>query len=94
MESSGVFRTDSIPSLSRIPKELGRGERKCELCGVTGGSIYYLMPKKVGFLYFKNHAKNVHATCLSCAGSTVVTGEERDRVLSGEARSENPVRHQ
>ncbi|WP_119069066.1 hypothetical protein [Rubrobacter indicoceani] len=87
MEPQGVFRTERIPSLSRIPKEVGRERRSCELCGVTGEHIYYLVPRKVAFLYFKHHSKNLHATCLSCGGSTVVTGPERDHILSG-SRSE------
>lgn len=76
-----VFRTDRIPSLSRIPKELGREERYCERCDETGTHILYRVPKKVVLLYVKNHPENVHATCIKCAWSTVLTGEERDRVL-------------
>jgi hypothetical protein len=33
-------------------------------------------------VYFKDHQKNLHATCLSCAHSTVITGPERERVLT------------
>jgi hypothetical protein len=33
-------------------------------------------------VYLKDHQKNLHATCLSCAHSTVLTGEERDKVFS------------
>lgn len=82
------FRPEKIPSLSRIPKEVGRGERTCERCGVTGENIYYLVPRKIAFLYFRDHPKNLHATCMSCAGSEVVTGEERDRVLRRNPREE------
>ncbi|WP_143533838.1 hypothetical protein [Rubrobacter radiotolerans] len=78
----GVFRTERIPSLSRIPKEVGREVRTCERCGVRGEHILYVVPKKVAFLYFRNHARNLHATCLSCAGSTLVTSPERERVLA------------
>ena len=76
-----VFRTDRIPSLSRIPKELGREERFCERCGEAGTHILYRVPKKVILLYVKDHPENVHATCIKCARSTVLTGEERDRAL-------------
>ncbi|MGI8650760.1 MAG: hypothetical protein ACR2KW_10345 [Rubrobacter sp.] len=82
MISGSVFKPERIPSLSRIPKEVGRGIRTCERCGVTGENIYYLVPRKIAFLYFRNHAHNLHATCMSCAGSTVVTGPERDGILS------------
>jgi hypothetical protein len=76
-----VFRTDRIPSLSRIPKELGREERYCERCDDTATHILYRVPKKVVLLYIKNHSENVHATCIKCARSTVLVGEERDRAL-------------
>jgi hypothetical protein len=33
-------------------------------------------------LYVKEHPENLHATCVSCARSTVLTGEERERILS------------
>ena len=79
---SGAFGTERIPSLSRIPKEVGRERRTCELCGVSGEHIFYVVPKKVAFFYFQNHARNLHATCLSCAGSTLVTGPERERILA------------
>lgn len=77
-----VFRTDRIPSLSRIPKELGREERYCERCDSRTQHILYRVPKKVALLYFKEHPENLHATCIACARSTVLTGEERERVLS------------
>ena len=76
-----VFRTDRIPSLSRIPKELGRKERFCERCGEASTHILYRVPKKVLLLYLKDHPENVHATCIKCARSTVLTGEERERAL-------------
>ena len=76
-----VFRTDRIPSLSRIPKELGREERYCERCYETSTHILYQVPKKVVLLYVKNHPENVHATCIKCARSTVLVGDERDRAL-------------
>ena len=77
-----IFRTDRIPSLSRLPKELGREERPCERCGATTEHILYRVPKKVVFLYLKEHPENLHATCIECAKSTVLTGEERDRVFA------------
>lgn len=87
MNLGGIFRPERIPSLSRIPKEVGRGERACERCGTTGENIYYIVPRKITFLYFRDHARNLHATCMSCAGSTLITGEERDRILEkGSAR--------
>ena len=76
-----VFRTDRIPSLSRIPKELGREGRPCERCGANTEHILYRVPKKVVFLYLKDHPENLHATCVQCAKSTILTGEDRDRVL-------------
>ena len=76
-----IFRTDRIPSLSRLPKELGREERPCERCDATTEHILYRVPKKIIFLYLKEHPENLHATCIECAKSTVLTGEERDRVL-------------
>ncbi len=74
---------DRIPSLSRIPKELGREERHCERCEARTEHILYRVPKKLVVFYVKNHSENVHATCATCARSTVLTGEERERVLSG-----------
>jgi hypothetical protein len=82
MSTSGIFRTDRIPSLSRIPKELGREERPCEGCGVRTEHILYRVPKKVVLIYIKEHPENLHATCVVCARSTVLTGEERERALS------------
>ena len=82
MSASGVFRTDRIPSLSRIPKELGREERFCERCGARTEHILYLVPKKVVLVYVRDHPENLHATCVVCAQSTVLGGEERERILS------------
>jgi hypothetical protein len=73
---------ERLPSLSRIPKELGREERYCERCEARTDHILYRVPKKMIFFYVKNHAGNIHATCISCARSTVLTGEERERALS------------
>src|SRR3712207_7233845 len=53
MSTFNVFRTDRIPSLSRIPKELGREERLCERCGVPTEHILYRVPKKVVLVYVK-----------------------------------------
>ena len=77
-----IFRTDRIPSLSRLPKELGREERFCERCEGRTEHILYRVPKKVVFLYLKEHPENLHATCIECAKSTVLTGEERERVFA------------
>ena len=77
-----VFRPDRLPSLNRLPQELGREERFCETCGETNVHILYRVPKKVVLLYLKDHPENVHATCIKCARSTVLAGEERDRALS------------
>ena len=77
-----IFRTDRIPSLSRLPKELGREERPCERCNDQTEHILYRVPKKVVLLYLKEHAENLHATCIVCAKSTVLTGEERERVFA------------
>jgi hypothetical protein len=82
MSMSNVFGPDRIPSLSRIPKELGREERFCERCGAQTEHILYRVPKKVVMVYVKEHPENLHATCIVCAKSTVLTGEERERVLS------------
>jgi hypothetical protein len=76
-----IFHPDRIPSLSRLPKELGREERFCERCGGRTEHILYRVPKKVVVLYIKEHSGNLHATCVVCAKSTVLTGEERERVL-------------
>ena len=77
-----VFHPDRLPSLSRLPKELGREERFCEACGEPAEHILYRVPKKMVLVYVKNHPENVHATCIKCARSTVLTGEERERALS------------
>ena len=77
-----IFRTDRIPSLSRLPRELGREERLCERCGTNTEHILYRVPKKIVFLYLKDHPENLHATCIVCAKSTILTGEERERVFS------------
>jgi hypothetical protein len=82
MSTSNVFRTDRIPSLSRIPKELGREERFCERCGARTEHILYRVPKKVVLIYIKEHPENLHATCVVCARSTILTGGERERILS------------
>lgn len=65
-----------------MPSELGREERDCERCGSRTEHILYRVPKKVILVYVKNHPENLHATCVECARSTVLTGEERERVLS------------
>ena len=79
----GIFNTDRIPSLSRLPSELGRRERFCERCGQSTQHILYLVPRRRAFvLYFKNHSQNVHATCIECARSVVLEGEEREAALS------------
>jgi len=77
-----IFRTDRIPSLSRLPRELGREERLCERCGANTEHILYRVPKKIAFLYVKEHPENLHATCIVCAKSTILTGEERERVFA------------
>ncbi len=77
-----IFRPDRIPSLSRLPKELGREKRFCESCGEATVHILYRVPKKVILLYIKDHPENLHATCIKCARSIVLTGEERERTLS------------
>lgn len=76
-----VFHPDRLPSLSRLPKELGREERFCAGCGEATVHILYRVPKKVVLVYLKDHPENVHATCIKCARSTVLTGEERRRAL-------------
>ncbi len=77
-----VFHPDRLPSLSRLPTELGRKERFCDACGESTEHILYRVPKKVILVYVKDHPENVHATCTKCARSTVLTGEERQRALS------------
>ena len=82
MSILSIFHPDRIPSLSRLPKELGREERPCERCGTRTEHIFYRVPKKVVLHYVKEHAENLHATCVVCARSTILTGEERERVLA------------
>lgn len=77
-----VFRPERLPSLNRLPKELGREERFCAECGEATVHILYRVPKKVLLLYVKDHPENLHATCIRCARSIVLTGEERERTLS------------
>ena len=77
-----IFHPDRIPSLSRLPKELGREERSCERCGTHTEHIFYRVPKKVILLYVKEHPENLHATCVVCARSIILTGEERERILA------------
>jgi hypothetical protein len=60
---------------------MGREERPCDRCGGSTEHILYRVPKKVAFLYIKDHPENLHATCVVCARSTVLGGEERERVL-------------
>jgi len=90
MSILSVFRTDRIPSLSRLPKELGREKRHCARCDGRTEHILYRVPKKVVVLYVKDHAENLHATCVVCAKSTVLTGEERDRILASLHDSQTP----
>jgi hypothetical protein len=82
MSILNIFHPDRIPSLSRLPKELGREERGCERCNEHTEHILYRVPKKVVFLYLKDHAESLHATCVVCAKSTILTGEERERLLA------------
>ena len=77
-----VFRPDKLPSLSRLPKEVGREKRLCEACGEMTVHILYRVPKKVILVYINNHPENLHATCIRCARSIVLVGEERERILS------------
>ena len=57
-------------------------ERFCERCDARTEHILYRVPKKIVLLYLKEHPENLHATCVVCAKSTVLTGEERERVLA------------
>ncbi|MGH3086651.1 MAG: hypothetical protein ACRDSJ_04955 [Rubrobacteraceae bacterium] len=82
MSIGRTFWPERIPSLSRLPKELGREERLCERCGRRTEHILYRVPKKVAFVYIKDHKENLHATCVSCAKSVVITGEEREKLLA------------
>jgi 5-methylcytosine-specific restriction endonuclease McrA len=77
-----IFHPDRLPSLSRLPTELGRENRFCTACGEPTEHILYRVPKKVILVYVKNHSENVQATCMKCARSIVLTGTERQRVLS------------
>ncbi len=80
-EATSVFRP-RLPGTDSIPKELGREERPCERCEERTVHILYEVPKKVALVYYvRNHSENVQATCLRCARSTVLTGEDRERVL-------------
>jgi len=54
----------------------------CERCGARTEHILYRVPKKVVLVYVRDHPESLHATCVACAKSTVLTGEERERVLS------------
>ncbi|MGH3147870.1 MAG: hypothetical protein ACRDTR_18935 [Rubrobacter sp.] len=87
MSVTGIFRPDRIPSLSRLPKELGREERPCERCGERTEHILYRVPKKVMLLYINDHPENLHATCAACARSTILTGDERERILHPQQQS-------
>ena len=82
MTHARIFRTEKIPSLSRLPKELGREDRFCGRCKRRTEHILYRVPKKVILVYVKDHEKNLHATCISCAKSEVLAGEDRERTLS------------
>ncbi len=81
MSTVNIFRPERLPSLSRIPTELGRKERFCERCEARTEHILYRVPKKVLMLYVNDHPENLHATCVACAQSTILTGEERGRIL-------------
>ncbi|MDQ3862219.1 MAG: hypothetical protein M3317_01715 [Actinomycetota bacterium] len=61
---------------------MGREERHCARCGARTEHILYRVPKKVVLFYVKEHSENLHATCVVCAKSTILTGEERGRVLA------------
>ena len=80
--SAGATRKDGLPTLNKMPEEIGRERRYCERCAAGTEHIIYRVPKKVLVLYFKNHDKNVHATCKECARSTILSGDERERALS------------
>ncbi|CAN5532519.1 hypothetical protein BH24ACT22_BH24ACT22_10690 [soil metagenome] len=77
-----IFRPEKIPGLSRLPTELGRQDRFCDHCGTQGEHILYRVPKKFVVVYLKEHENNLHATCMSCALSTIITGPEKEQVLS------------
>jgi hypothetical protein len=77
-----IFRPERIPGLSRIPKELVRRERFCERCGRSTEHIVYRVPKKVLFVYIKEHAENLQESCVACARSSVIRGREREELLA------------
>lgn len=60
---------------------MGREQRPCDRCGTETQHILYRVPKKLVFIYLKDHPNNLHATCMECARSTVLVGEERERVF-------------
>jgi hypothetical protein len=66
---------------------MGREDRFCERCEGQTVHILYLVPKKVVLVYIKDHPENLHATCVVCARSTVLGGEERERILSSPPRA-------
>lgn len=77
-----IFRPERIPSLSRIPKELLRRNRLCERCGRETEHIVYRVPKRVLFLYIKEHAESLQESCAVCARSSVITGRDREELLA------------
>jgi hypothetical protein len=82
MRSASIFRPERIPSLSRLPKEIGRERRLCERCGEETEHIIYMVPRRiVVFLYQRDHPESVQATCTGCAGSVILRDEERERAL-------------
>jgi len=82
------MRRDGLPTLSRVPAELGRERRRCGQCGAVTEHIVYRVPKRVLLVYVKNHENNVQATCKECAHSVVLAGAERERHLSAGAAAE------
>lgn len=88
-----IFRPERIPGLSRIPKELLRRERFCERCGRETEHIVYRVPKRVLFLYVKEHAESLQESCAACARSAVIKGRDREEILSElESRGRSPER--
>lgn len=87
-QSTSVTRKDGLPTLNKMPEEIGRERRYCERCAAETEHIIYRVPKKVLLLYFKNHDKNVHATCKECARSVILSGFERERALERALGSE------
>lgn len=87
-QSTSVTRKDGLPTLNKMPEEIGRERRYCERCAAETEHIIYRVPKKVLLLYFKNHDKNVHATCKECARSVILSGSERERALERSLGSE------